>query len=130
MPTESGLEPVSGAGCEWVVEAHGCREDSLRDLRLLETFFREIVGGLGLHPVGTPLLHAFPGAGGVTGLWLLAESHLACHTFPEHRSLCFNLFCCRPRPDGDLPACITRVFGAESVRMRRIDRPYRDTRSQ
>jgi S-adenosylmethionine decarboxylase len=34
----------------------------------------------------------------VTGVWLLSESHLAIHSFPEFRSACLNLFCCRERP--------------------------------
>src|SRR5262245_58744415 len=69
--------------------------------------------------------------GGVTGLLLLAESHLACHTFPEHQSICLNVFCCQPRPDWDFAGYFKREFGATLVNVRRIERPYtheRETR--
>ena len=51
-----------------------------------------------LHPLGKTSWHQFPNTGGITGVSLLTESHLACHTFPEYGSLCLNVFCCRPRP--------------------------------
>lgn len=37
---------------------------------------------------------------GYTIMVLLAESHVAIHTYPEHRSLYFNLYSCRGEGDG------------------------------
>jgi len=37
---------------------------------------------------------------GYTCVVLLAESHAAIHTFPEHNSLVFYLYSCRGRDDG------------------------------
>lgn len=37
---------------------------------------------------------AFPGAGGVTGTLLLAESHLAIHTWPEQGSVTLDVYVC------------------------------------
>ncbi len=88
-------------GVEWVVEAHGCDPVALADLGKLQSLFESLTRDLALHPVGEPNWHQFAGTGGITGVRLLSESHLACHTFPEFGSLCLNVFCCRPRPDSD-----------------------------
>jgi S-adenosylmethionine decarboxylase len=111
-------------GCEWVIEAHGCDAASLADVEKLRALFEKLTDALGLHPVGDARWHQFPGTGGITGLCLLAESHLACHTFPEYHSLCLNIFCCRPRAEWDFSAYLKREFAADAVSVRRIDRPY------
>ena len=111
-------------GCEWVVEAHGCDSAALTDVSILDSLFTAIVEDMRLHPVRNPAWHRFPEPGGVTGMALLSESHLTCHTFPEYRSMCLNLFCCRHRPDWDFESALRERVGASSVCVRRIDRPY------
>lgn len=113
-------------GVEWIVEAHGCDAAALADRERLRAFFDSVVAGMDLHPVGETQWHQFPVTGGITGLCLLAESHLACHTFPEHSSLCLNLFCCRPRPEWDFARALAVHFAAAHVAVRRVERPFAD----
>lgn len=111
-------------GREWIVDAYGCRASALRDQGSLGKLFEQVCSTLKLKPVRKPVWHQFPDPGGVTGFTLLEESHLSVHTFPEHGSMCLNLFCCSPKPEFNFVFCLARDFGAESVRVRRIDRPY------
>jgi S-adenosylmethionine decarboxylase len=114
------------SGCEWVVDAYGCQAAALADLPRLQALFARIIQELSLHPVGETNWRQFPDTGGITGLCLLAESHLACHTFPEYGLLCLNLFCCRLRPEWDFAGNLEREFAARTVRVRRLERHYRD----
>jgi S-adenosylmethionine decarboxylase len=111
-------------GREWLVEAHGCDPAALADVDTLRRLFDRVVRELALHPVAPAQWHRFPGPGGVTGLCMLAESHLACHTFPEHGSICLNLFCCRPRPEWDWEGELRALLGAAEVTVRAVERPY------
>jgi S-adenosylmethionine decarboxylase len=61
--------------------------DALRDCCLAAVAQAE------LQPVGE-LFHRFPAAGGVTGVVLLAESHLAVHTWPELGAVTLDVYVC------------------------------------
>ena len=111
-------------GTEWLVEATGCDPARLKSQGALTALFDEIVRDLGLHVVGAPAWHVFPEPGGITGVYLLAESHLAVHTFPEYGSVCLNLFCCRARPAWDFDAGLARHLGATDVTVRVVERNY------
>jgi S-adenosylmethionine decarboxylase len=112
------------AGVEWIIEGYGCSPEGLRDLSVLQTLFMALIDELSLHTVGEILWHRFPNTGGITGLALLSESHLACHTFPEHRSICLNLFSCRPRPRWDFESRLRHYLEAEYVSVREVTRDY------
>jgi S-adenosylmethionine decarboxylase len=116
-------------GIEWIVEAHGCTPERLRDLITLKNLFAQIVADLDLRPVGETQWHQFPASGGITGLCLLSESHLTCHTFPEYGSACLNVFCCRPRGEWDFGGNLRRLLDAESVSVQSIARRYVDAQA-
>jgi S-adenosylmethionine decarboxylase len=109
-------------GCEWVVDAAGCDTSALTSQTRLEELFADLVTRLDLHPAAPALWKKFPGPGGITGLLLLAESHLAVHTYPEHGTLTLNLFCCRPRPEYPFESELARRLGAERISVRRLER--------
>lgn len=111
-------------GLEWIVEAQGCDAARLADPAVLQGLFDQMIADLSLAPVAPAQWHTFPAPGGVTGVAMLAESHLAVHTFPEHRSLCLNLFCCAPRAEWDFAAALTRRLGATLVQVRCLERAY------
>jgi S-adenosylmethionine decarboxylase len=112
------------AGREWIVEAYGCDPVRLADPAALRALFNAIVHELSLHPVGEAAWHQFPAPGGLTGLLMLAESHLTVHTFPEHASACLNLFCCTPRAPWAWEARLAALLGAETVCVRELAREY------
>jgi len=118
------LAPVT-LGAEWIVDARGCDPSRLRSPEALQGVFARLVEEMGLHPASEPLWHVFPGAGGITGLLLLTESHLACHTFPEHGFAAFDLYCCRPREEWPWAERLGEALGASAVSVRRVERGER-----
>lgn len=109
-------------GTEWLIEALECDAAKLRDARVLRSLFARVVEDLQLKIIGEPVWHTFAGAGGVTGLVALTESHLACHTYPEHETATFNLYCCRERAEWNWAENLTEILGAKRVKICKIER--------
>jgi S-adenosylmethionine decarboxylase proenzyme len=80
----------------------------------------------GLQPVGE-LFHRFPAPGGVTGVVLLAESHLAVHTWPELAAVTLDVYVCNLGGDNSaraeaLLAALQAAFGPVSALVHRLYR--------
>ncbi|MBM4255093.1 MAG: S-adenosylmethionine decarboxylase [Deltaproteobacteria bacterium] len=113
-------------GQEWLVDAIGCAPERLCDLNTLQQVCERIITELDLHVIGESVWHQFPSPGGITGIYLLTESHLTCHTYPETGIVTFNLYCCRPRPEWRWVEELTATFAARQVTARTFMRGVTD----
>ena len=82
-------------GLHLIGDLYGCLCDSrlMLDAPFLEAFCKERVEAAGLTSVGS-LFHSFGEGGGVTGVVVLAESHLSIHTWPESGYVTLDVYMC------------------------------------
>ena len=100
------------------MDAYGCSEQALQEKDRLSDLFQAIVTEMKLKPIGSILWHQFPITFGLTGIWLLQESHLTIHTFPEDQTACINLFCCVRRPKWDWERRLPEWLGAKKIEVK------------
>jgi S-adenosylmethionine/arginine decarboxylase-like enzyme len=127
-------------GLHLTADLHGCRGDPglLTDAERLAALCRTQVERVGLTAVGEQWVR-FPqlggpsaaGRGGVTGVLLLAESHLAVHTWPELDAVTLDVYVCNhgrdnaDRAQALLRAVVDAFRPARSVE-HRLERGVRD----
>jgi len=109
-------------GTEWAIDANGCSDVALADLAQIQTVFARVINELQLHVIGEIAWHQFSSTGGISGLALLSESHLSCHTYPEFGAATFNLYCCRERASWSWEASLKEMLGAKEVTVRVLER--------
>lgn len=116
-------------GLHLTADLSGCAPDGrwMVDASALAAGCRSAVAEAGLRAVGE-LFHAFEPAGaGITGVVLLAESHLAVHTWPELGTVTLDVFVCNRSADNRQRAqrlidSIVRGFAPANVRHQRLER--------
>ena len=114
-------------GTEWLIEASGCDAATLADLDRLRAVFNRVIRDLELNVLGEIQWHQFDHPGGVSGLALLSESHLTCHTYPEFRAATFNLYCCRERASWTWETTLKEMLGATEVKVRVFERVIQES---
>ena len=114
-------------GTEWLIDASGCDEAALADLDRLRAVFNRVIRDLDLNVLGEIAWHQFDHPGGISGLALLSESHLSCHTYPEFRAATFNLYCCRERTSWSWETTLKEMLGATEVKVRVFERMIQES---
>ena len=117
-------------GIHLTADLSGCHDPAnlLRDGAALAALCEQLARTAGLSVVARQF-HAFSpaGDGGHTGVLLLAESHLAVHTWPELRAVTLDVFVCNVASDNThkaqtlLDALVTR-FAAARIHRQRLER--------
>lgn len=82
---------VEFAGTHIIIDLWGAK--SLDDLRLMEATLRKAVTVAGATLLHIHLHHFTPN-GGISGVAVLAESHISVHTWPERNFAAFDVFMC------------------------------------
>jgi S-adenosylmethionine decarboxylase proenzyme len=115
-------------GLHLTADLSGCdpARPLMTDPQALQTACVDAVRQAGLQPVGQ-LFHRFPAPGGVTGVVLLAESHLAVHTWPELGAVTLDVYVCNLGGDNSaraetLLAALRAFFSSRAAQVQRLQR--------
>lgn len=98
----------------------------MTDAHALELVSRAAVERAGLKAVNH-LFHSFAPGAGITGVVLLAESHLAVHTWPELASVTLDVYVCNYGADNSARAealfdALVAAFSPNTVTRHRVMR--------
>ena len=92
-------------GLHLTAELHDCAARTLlAEVAALRALCLHGVAEAGLTPVGELFHHFADGGGGITGVVLLAESHLAVHTWPELGAVTLDVYVCNLHADNSARA--------------------------
>ncbi|MCL5038205.1 MAG: adenosylmethionine decarboxylase [Chloroflexi bacterium] len=80
-----------------IAELSGCNPGTIRDIKLVEKYLESAVREAGATIVSTAFHHFSPE--GISGVIVLAESHLAVHTWPEHGYVAMDIYTCGKNAD-------------------------------
>lgn len=110
-------------GLHVLADFHGCTA-RLDDIDLVERALTEAASIAGATVLDLKL-HHFGEGEGVTGVALLAESHMSIHTWPERDYAALDLFLCGARHDIDGALDhLAKAFGPADIATRTIKRGY------
>ena len=128
IPIPAAAPHRQATGLHLIGDLYGCLCDSrlMLDAPYLENFCRERVAAAGLTTVGS-LFHSFGEGGGVTGVVVLAESHLSIHTWPEAGYVTLDVYVCSYRQDNSAKAeqlfdTVMQAFAPEQPHLHRVVR--------
>ncbi len=120
-------------GLQLTADLRGCRAGAavMHDAAALRALCLQAVDYAGLHAVAE-VFHGFGtapagGVAGVTGVVLLAESHLAVHTWPELGAVTLDVYVCNFGGDNSARAealmqALLQAFGPDAVTRQNLRR--------
>lgn len=94
------MEEKNGFGPHLMLDLSDCDPSSLSDLNLIFDILNELPDKIGMTKIAPPYVFKYEGIVpedlGITGVVIIAESHLTIHTFQE-KNYCFvDMFSCKP----------------------------------
>ena len=118
-PETAGLSGSSAVGRHLLVDFYGAA--NLDSITAIDTALRRAASSCGATLLDVRL-HSFGEGAGITGVALLAESHISIHTWPEAAYAAIDVFMCgRLDPRLALPALRT-TFRAKSEHVQEVRR--------
>jgi len=106
-------------GPHLILEAYGCPRHLLADLGLVSQTLEAYPEQLDMTKIMPPYVFRYQGTvpddWGVSGIVLIAESHISIHTFPDKQFVTLDIFSCREFDVDDAVAYFSSMFKPESV---------------
>ncbi len=81
------------AGVHLLADLYGIAKEKLTQATVIETLLRQSATAAGAHILNSHF-HSFGSGQGITGVVMLAESHISIHTWPEFGFAAADIFMC------------------------------------
>lgn len=108
-------------GRQHLVELYGCCTDTINDKDKVRSAMLE-AANRAQATIVADVFHEF-NPHGISGVVVIAESHLAVHSWPEHACVSIDIFTCSERMNPELAiAYLSSAFKAEKIVVNKIDR--------
>lgn len=82
-----------------VIDGHGGNIEKMQDMGLVYELLDHYPAKIGMTKIAPPYVFRYIGSKpedwGITGVVLIAESHISIHTFPDRDYICIDIFSCK-----------------------------------
>lgn len=113
--------PDHPLGTHEIIEYYQCSSGKLKDKGYIGRKLQRIASDCGATVLGGDF-HKFDGGEGVTGVLMLAESHISIHTWPEHRYAAVDVFMCGDADPGKAVIPIKEAFESDKMETESLER--------
>lgn len=115
-----------GFGKHLMIDGYGGDRDRLEDLDGLYRFLDEYPGKMGMTKIMPPYVFRYVGSKaedwGLSGVVLIAESHISVHTFPEKGFVSVDFFSCKSFNTEAALGEVQAVFDLKKLEVNCLDR--------
>ncbi|MEM3399565.1 MAG: adenosylmethionine decarboxylase [Candidatus Micrarchaeia archaeon] len=105
-------------GPHLMLDCYGCNKKKLGDLDYIYKFLDAFPALIGMHKIMPPVTTVYesqmkPEDWGISGVVLIAESHISVHTYPEKRYVVVDVFSCKDFDIDEAAIHIASAFDAK-----------------
>jgi S-adenosylmethionine decarboxylase len=121
-----------GFGPHLTLDLYGCNKRRLSDISFITNVLDELPDLIGMHKISIPSVSYFSGnplgnkdgfdQGGISAFVLIAESHIAIHTFAAQNYVSIDIFSCKEFDVQRAEDYLVKGFGAKKVEKNLFDR--------
>ena len=105
-------------GPHLIAEMHNCSRDRLADANRLKEILNVLPGKMGMTKITEPYVWQYSGMypddWGLSGIVIIAESHLSFHTFPDKGFMTVDIFSCKEFDSSFVMKYLAEIFEPES----------------
>lgn len=99
ISVKTAPEVKFGFGPHLMLDCYGCPREKLADIDLIFITLDTFPARIGMHKIMPPYVFKYSGKvpedWGVSGVVLIAESHISIHTFPDKEHAFIDIFSCK-----------------------------------
>jgi S-adenosylmethionine decarboxylase len=105
-------------GVHLMIDGYYASSDAMTDKEVLRTLLKTLPGEMGMHTICEPVVtevgsNCLKDPGGLSGIVMIAESHISFHTFPARGFVTIDLYTCQN--DLDVDATSKRLLEAFGI---------------